>query len=79
MPTLIDTFGLPINIPLHKSEVGTTVVPFSVSSCRSVFSCVGFAINKSDIVQTASFQLCCCMEKVVNNIILIENIKTLNK
>jgi hypothetical protein len=44
MPTLIDTFGLPINIPLHKSEVGTTVVPFSVSSCRSVFSCVGLQL-----------------------------------
>jgi len=34
-------FWTKINIPLHTSEVGTTVVPLSVISCRSVFSCVG--------------------------------------
>jgi hypothetical protein len=54
----------------------------SAIECNFLQVCVQLcriAMTISDSIQTISFQLYCCVENVVKNIILVESIKTLNK
>jgi len=54
----------------------------SAIECNFLLVCVQLyriAMNISNSIQTVSFQLYCCMENVVKNIILVVSVKTLNK